>query len=536
MKFILFKKMKVISIKFFNLHIFIFLFLLTIGLYFSAIKIMGADFDQIPGDMADGRLNNYFLEHGHLFFTGKIDHYWNAPFMFPEKDVMTYSDNLLGTLPIYSTFRFLGANRESAYQGWIIVLFALNFIISAYALYKISGNLSIASIGAYIFSFSLPVIAQMNHAQVFPRFFIPLVFMWMIFFFHTQKIKYLIGIIIGIVLQFYAGIYLGFLLAFCVLVCMLVYLFNVKQIKEFAQGFGRGKIFQIVGWGILSLALLLPLLYPYYERSVGSGTRAYEEVVNSIPYIKSYFFAWQGSFSWSFLTKTAMDIPIWWDHFLFPGGLVILAFFLFPIIAYKQPKDKFRTAAITVYISTLLIIMFTLQINGVSLYKFIYHLPGFSSMRAIGRIIQVELFLFALIVVYSITWITKNLKHKNLLLVLLAGICVFDQFTTETMGTYSKEDSQNRVRTLENKLMEKDFNQYYAFAYIPDNKNESESYVQIDAMLASQKLNISTINGYTASCPGEFGPFWRNYDSLSLNNWLLSRNMDIAKNKILLIK
>ena len=521
---------------FFNLHSLIFLALFIVGLYLTAIKIMGPNFDRIPGDMADSRLCNYFLEHGHLFFTGKEANYWNAPFMYPEKNVITYSENLLGTLPIYSALRFLNFNPESAFQGWIIILFALNFLAAVYALFKLSGNLAIASVGAYIFAFSMPIIAQMNHPQVFPRFIIPLVFLWLISFFKTQKIKYFSGLILGIVFQFYACIYLGFLLAFCVLICMIVFLFYVKQIKIFVQDLGWKKIFQIVGWGAISLALLIPLLYPYYERAKISGTRTYEEVINSIPYIRSYFFAWQGSYLWTFLTKTALNVPVWWDHFLFPGGIVVLCIILFVFIGYKQPSSDFKKGAIAIFISTLLILIFTLQFNGHSLYKFIYHIPGFSSMRAVGRIINVELFLFALIVTFSFTWIVDKMKYKSIFLLLIAALCIVDQYSTDTMGTYSKKDSQDRITAIEDKLKEKHYSEYNAFAYIPDDKKENNAFTHIDVMLASQSLNIQTVNAYTATSPGEFAPFFENLDSTTLNNWLLSRNIDVVKDKILLIK
>ncbi|MEO6883384.1 MAG: hypothetical protein ABI199_05080 [Bacteroidia bacterium] len=519
-----------------KLGIFLFYALLLVGIYQLPLKLMGTHFQNIPGDLADGRLNNYFLEHGYLFFTGKIHQYWNGSFMYPEKNVITYSDNLLGTLPIYAVFRFFGCTRESAYQGWMLALFTLNFIIAAYALHKLSGNLSIASVGAYLFAFSLPIAAQMNHSQVFPRFIIPVVFMWLIFFFKNKKISHFAGVVLGIVFQFYAGIYLGFLLSFCVFISAIFLLFYTYNFQTFFQNLGNKKIMQLIGITLFAVLLLLPLLYPYYQRTQISEIPSYAGVVRSIPYIKSYLFAWKGAICWSFLTSMLIHVSIHWDHYLFPGGIALISLLLFPIIAYKNRKNKFSKEAIGMFLATAVIIILTIQINGFSLYKMIYTIPGFSSMRAIGRIINVLLFLFALIVVYLLCWVEKSIKYKNVFFVFIAIASVIDQYSTQAMPAYNKKESQLRVLNIENKLRAKNYKQYNAFAFIPSDEKQSSPFVQLDGMMASQDLQIPTVNGYTATSPGEFTPFWNDHDSISLQYWLNLKKMDIIKDKILLIK
>src|SRR6185295_11716620 len=86
------------------------LIFLLAGLYFVPIKIFGPGFSKIPGDLGDARFNNYILEHGHKYLTGKVDRYWDAPFMYPYKNVIALSDNLLGTVPVYSAFRMMGSD------------------------------------------------------------------------------------------------------------------------------------------------------------------------------------------------------------------------------------------------------------------------------------------------------------------------------------------------------------------------------------------------------------------------------------------
>src|SRR3954470_12497299 len=273
-------------------HITICVLLFLTGMYFVPIRTMRLDFSQLPGDLVDSRLNNYFLEHGHLFFSGKLSNYWSAPFVFPEPNMITFSDNLLGTLPIYSAFRIVGCDRESAYQGWILILFALNFITATYVLNKWTKNLSLSAIGGYIFAFSMPMIAQMGHTQILPRFMIPFVMMWLIYFFNTGKLKYFLYLGIGCVFQFYAGIYLGFLLLLVVLSSCLIFVFFKTERKNFFAQLNKGKVVQMIGLMVICGFLLLPLMYPYYLHSKEYQPSPYEIVLQTVPVMESYFFPW----------------------------------------------------------------------------------------------------------------------------------------------------------------------------------------------------------------------------------------------------
>ena len=69
-----------------------FLLGLTTGLLFFTLQINGIRFEYFPGDCGDGHFNLYLLEHTYRFFTGKIHGFWNAPFMYPEPNIIAYSD------------------------------------------------------------------------------------------------------------------------------------------------------------------------------------------------------------------------------------------------------------------------------------------------------------------------------------------------------------------------------------------------------------------------------------------------------------
>jgi hypothetical protein len=46
-------------------------------------------------------------------------------------------------------------------------------------------------------------------------------------------------------------------------------------------------------------------------------------------------------------------------------------------------------------------------------------------------------------------------------------------------------------------------------------------------MLTSQKYGLKTINGYTATCPGDYGMYWNEPNEKSRNYWLLNKKIDL---------
>ena len=144
------------------------------------LGLFGPDRALIPGDLGDARFNNYILEHFHRFITGRTAAYWDAPFMYPWKNVIALSDNLLGTAPVYSAFRSMGLSREGAYQAWILAMFALNYWCCTIALRKWGGNWVLAACAGFIFAFGIHNIGQINNLQTLPKFVAPLtlLFFW----------------------------------------------------------------------------------------------------------------------------------------------------------------------------------------------------------------------------------------------------------------------------------------------------------------------------------------------------------------------
>jgi len=499
---------------------------LVLGLYFITFSVVGFDFAFFPGDFIDGRFNNYILEHAHLFFTGQISEFWNAPFMFPEKDVITYSDNLLGTAPFYSVFRLLGFDRETSFQAWYILITILNYSAAYFLLNYIFRNKYAAVSGAMIFAFSLALHSQMAHAQTYTRFPMLLTLLFALLFEKDFQIKWFFLTVLAVVYQMYCGIYLGFLLMFPAGILMLsIFITNWTITKEKIKN--RKWLLQMLIVLLVNVLLLLPLMLPYFKRALSIGFYDYNNIVHSIPSPLSYFSSWVGSLFWDGLRETTISYPAFWDHLIFAGalGTIGILFFLFiqPIIFFKKQiniqKNENKYLKL-LWIAAIFTFLFFLRFNQISMYRVLFTLPGYGSMRALQRIINFELIFFAIGLAYLVKSITQKKSLTSLTIFLLIAVLIIADNYVKPDFTHhrNKLESQNRINVLIEKM--KCLPKGSIVSYEPDSLLSSPMDYHLDAMMAAQFLGLKTLNGYSATSPGGYGDYWVKPDERSRNVWL----------------
>ena len=506
----------------------------TIGLFivlFYSFSIVGFSLEFFPGDLADGRFNNFILEHDYLFFIDEVEFYWDAGFMYPEPAVISYSDNLLGTAPFYAMFRWL-FDRETSYQLWFVLMTLFNFI-SAYLFLKIVfKDKDSAVVGALVFAISMVLYGQVSHAQTFVRFPIPIAFLFCFLFLKDLKPVYFFGIVFTVVYQIYCGIYLGFFLLIPVAIFVFIILgvkwkTVLRKIKEWRW------LVKMIGVIILNGLFLAPLLLPYLKRSTALNPYTYDHIFSSLPTVESFLFSPTNSLLWSFLNETAKDYGDYWDHYLFVGGIAVFSMIFF---FSSQLKKIFKGKAD--YLSTNNIGFFIFSIVGLttfllfirtsefSFYRIIYSIPGFTSLRSLTRIINVELIFFAFAVAYFTRIVLQKYKrYSSLIFSLIIVLFLVDNYIPFTsFNRTSKLESQVRINGLVEK-MEK-FPKGSVVSYEPFKNEEVNIYSQIDAMIAAQSLGLKSINGYSATAPYVYDKFWGKMDEESRMEWLKFKKMD----------
>lgn len=509
-----------------------FLLGLILGIYFIVLNVTGLDLKYIPGDLGDGRFNIYILEHAHQYFTGKIESYWNATFMYPEPEIITFSDNLLGSAPVYSFFRICGANIFSAFQLWFIVMAILNYSGCYLFLNWLLKNKYAAVLGAFVFAFSMGLQSQIAHAQTFPRFYIPLAIWMTLLFMNSLKPIHFFLAIFFTVMQFYNGIYLGFMLTI-----PLLFLFFIIVFKKRTEIFNHIKNWKWISKIAVSLGvnglLLAYLMVPYYNRSLESGENVFENVLHTVPLFKSYIYAQPGSLIWNFLRGVGVELQASWDHQLFTGGITLLSFLIFIALVLLRKKWNLKSIitnqVLFIGIAGFLTFLFVIRIEDFTLYRYLFNVPGFASMRAMTRIINVEILFFGIGVgVVSLVVLKKYKNAAPILFVFLISLLTIDNYYEEG-SSYRIEKKIAKQRLQELKYKMKDIPQGSIVSYETESRDFPVYCYQIDAMLAAQSLGLKTVNGYSGNSPGAYQGFWHDMNEQARISWFESKGFKPKK-------
>src|SRR6185436_8079568 len=95
----------------------------------------------------------------------------------------------------------------------------------------------------------------------------------------------------------------------------------------------------------------------------------------------------------------------------FPGALPWIGVLAIPFVLWsknvKSSDKKFITFLFTGFLLSLL---FCLNMSGFTLYRAIYELPGFASMRSLNRLMNSEIIYFVLLFVFVFNMLRETNK------------------------------------------------------------------------------------------------------------------------------
>ncbi|MDX1650992.1 MAG: hypothetical protein R3277_00760 [Brumimicrobium sp.] len=512
---------------------------LIAGIFFNVIPYIGAGLELLPGDLGDTRFNIFILEHGKQFMTGEVQEYWNASFMYPEAEVISLSDNLIGTAPIYAFYRIIGLDLFTAFQWWTITLVILNYACSFKLFDFIFKNPWIAGIAAFIFTFSLSLASQMNHAQTFPRFALPLALWALLMWDKNLKPKYFVLASTLLVYQFYCGIYLGFLFFIPFFTVFLIV--GIKNKKTIFQQLSsiRTLLFYTISI-IINLILVYWLFAPYYRRSKDSALHTYQEISHSLPGLLSYLTPPPESLIHGYLEGNMLGHPAFWDHWIFSGWIAFGSFILVSLLLvfrFKKLKKILGRPLIILLFAGLMTFLFTLRIDEYSLYYFIQKIPGYGAMRSMTRVINVQILFFALSAGTLFLLIIRKTKIRSWSVFLVAlPLLIVDNFLLfDAANTTAKKTMQNRHENIVSKL--EHVPEGSIISYEPDTSELQSTIIhyQIDAMLGAQALHLKSVNGYSARAAYNFDRYWMVPNKENRSFWF-ARFPEIDTSSIVVVK
>lgn len=476
--------------------------LFSFGLYYYCFRILGGDLSYTPGDYGDSRFINYILEHGYRWLTGKETDFWQANFMYPLKNNVAISDSMIGSLPLYALFRFFGKDTETAYQLWWLSSCILNFAAAFYALGKFGFRPYLAVLGAYAFAFGINNFNQFVHLQFNCKFFVPIACAYFYLFIQKPCFKNLSILSIALLWQFFCSAYISIFLILLFFIGSLFYFSFKKNRQTFLQSWNRTLIIKSVLFLMLIFALFLMVALPYFQMSRLIGKQQYEGIVSYIPLLSSYFFPDLSAVTWHFLCANFIGkIENWWTHNYFAGAFVnagfIFSLFYLPYCIIKGKKNH-ALVSMAVLSCLLMLLLFTRTASHFSIFQFFQQWPVFGSMRVPGRFMIVVNFVFIVITLYYLDLFFKRFHFS--IFILLAVIVIGDNLFSLNPPFVRSEKLQriNRTEDMKRLILQENKNQCKIVAVL-NTSQQAENY-QLDVMLATQEMDLYTLNGYSSTC------------------------------------
>jgi hypothetical protein len=466
----------------------------------------------VPGNIGDARFNNYILEHGYRWLAGKDISFWNATFFYPFPLTTAFSVNHLGTVLVYSAFRVLGLDREDAFSGWYLVGYIANFGACAYVLRRLSYGWLGAGLGAFLFTFGLPITVQNGHAQLLYRFCVPLAIFSLLKFSEKPSLRLLLAVGFWTVWQFYCEIYTGYFLSLLLVSFVLAHsavnargtrgilrYWPSRVVIAWRSDSMRSRIAVLCAGGALFIAFAW-LLAPYLKASRIYGfKRSWEEIASMLPRPASYLLS-GNSRLWTFSWSDFDALPMRHEHAMFMGGALFLSIIVALGLHWSRRTNLSRDFASAI-LSLLFLVVLTLWVHGYSIYRLVAELPGANSIRAVTRIGTILLFPSAILLASSIRAVSGariSAMARTSCLVLIAGLLIYE-CSDISHDASLKSDWLLRLKVASDQLPGR----------LPDRPililaprlTEAPYLRELDAMLLAQEHGWPTLNGYSGNVP-----------------------------------
>ncbi|MBI3396313.1 MAG: hypothetical protein HY042_10800, partial [Spirochaetia bacterium] len=344
------------------------------GLWFSHRPILEGRHLYVHGNLGDARYVNLMLEHNYSWLVkGWPESYWNPPWaFFPETGVTAFSDTLLSSEPLYIPLRMLGLSALSAFQVWFLVVSVLNFGAFFWFLRRLDVTHLGASVGAFLFSFSMPASVLLGHAQLHARFFIPLALV--AFHAHltaSQALRrglWLVAAAAIVGFQFWSSAYLGWFFVFALGVAALGFAMQPGVFNQMLPAVRRAPLWYACG-ACGFLLVTAPLAFQY---RANAAVRSWEETLHYVASPGALLHAHPGAYLYHFLGAT----PLLEDgaDVMFAGFLLLcmpVAFFVM-MRRTKNGPGAGHSVGVASLVTALVLLVVSMRWGDFTLWKFVY--------------------------------------------------------------------------------------------------------------------------------------------------------------------
>ena len=469
----------------------------------------------MPGDLGDSRFNLSLLEffyrtllaalHGHAA------NFLDAPFFYPWPRVTNFSDTFWGDAEIYALFRALGVGPLASFQAWFVAGFALTYVTAFVSLRKLGLRAWGAAAGTFLFTFPLPMAAQVGHEQLVYRLWIPPAILALDLFLTRRSLRAggacVLFVSLQLAVSIYLGAFLGLLLAsYAGALCLVARDRLAPPRLASIRSAGAAELVTSCLLFAAGVAVVAVVGIPYFDlQSMYGFARSWQDVVGMLPRPGSYLLAGVSTL-WPNLSS-AFGYPFVQEHQIFPGlsAIVPLAWFALS----KRARRRHPLSAVMLATFGIVFIV-TLDLGGHTLYRLIYPIPGFSAVRAVTRVILVMMLPLSALLGLLIDDLAAAPTHRLPRLLFAATLSAFLVAECSFTNQYPSSPTAWRARleALEARLPKKlPPHAILAVKTVPLGPGTDWPWIlpQVDADVAAATLGIVTLNGYSGNLP----PTWK---------------------------
>ncbi|MFA6272514.1 MAG: hypothetical protein WC693_05445 [Patescibacteria group bacterium] len=349
----------------------------------------------------------------HMFQENPTD-IFNANIFYPNKNTLAYSENLIGSALFAWPVIALSGNPVLAYNIIIFIFFVLAGYCMYLLAYYFTKNFPVSILGGIIYGFNAYMFLHFNLLHIMAVFFFPLIFLIMHKLVESEKRKYFAYFIVTFTLLGYMSMHFFMMLLLFIPVYLLVYYGVIKRKMP-----SKKIIVNFVISFIISTIIILPVFYPYLTlRTNIEYDRSYAMVNQFSPTVTDYL-------TFSPMLMGLFELPKNIFKTYIYSGFTVLFLVIFSIIMlikkYYRQKEIINISSLYIIIGFVAFIMsfgvvirFSENDPGVVgpfmlLFEFV---PGFSSLRALGRFSIVILLSMSVIITIILNQYMTRFKKK----------------------------------------------------------------------------------------------------------------------------
>jgi hypothetical protein len=486
-------------------------------------------FGRAHGNLIDGRLVALLLEHAHRWtfgsgalgdgITGRAPSFFDPTWLYyPYPDALSLTETMLGAIPLYSPFRFVGVSPLHSFQLWMVLCSALGYA----TMYRLSRTLKMGPIGAtlaaFLCTFAMPRVTAAHHPQL--AFFFPtvLALLGLIHYLRaptvSKRMLWLVGVAGLAAWQTWATVYFGVFLILAMVTAGLAALAMRETRQILLTCLRRDWAFVILA-AVAFAALLFPLVTAILRHGPLLD-RPWAEVSTYLPTPASLVFPHGHSLLYGWLHDSVgryVNNPN--ESQLFAGTVALLApLALWRIVRREQtaaqPAFDLSSAKLLLLTWALLLFLMLGDRSGHSFWWLLWHLPGGSGLRGVSRLGLVVLLLVSLALGWAATWLETRCSRGRLAVIVLSLFVVLEN-AVDNGYLFSLASHQRRVAHLAFAVQHHPDQPCAAFFYQSASNNNWAGHV--DAMWASFQTGVPTLNGWAGTEP----PGWRFREASSVN-------------------